>query len=300
MALFRKKKNSTETTEVEKELVPGQNEVTEENEETVETTLIFHPDLFMTPQEKYVYRYHHLRLPKLKENQISISGLKLHEHEGNLFVIAFLRNTLPKSVHFESVDLIILNKEKQPIAKQTFDMDDLIDLAPKSCMPWTFLFTEDSRLTEEVPGEGDWTIAFELKSKDRPHQLDLEASWENQLAPNQREHLEKLVAGLPKLSQGEVNFMGIEAKFVQDHAFAVTVLIRNGSTKNIQLEQIPLIVEDADGDIVCQGGFKLDQFEVKANTSKPWTFIFPAQLVLKPEPNLASWKVYPPAQQKAE
>lgn len=297
MALFRKNKNSTETREVEKETAASP-ETAAVDEKTVETNLIFHPEMYMSPQEKYVYRYHHLRLPKLKENQISISGFKLQEYDDSLFVIAFLRNTLEKAVTFESVDLLILNKENQPIAKQTFDMDDLIELPPMSCMPWRFLFSEESRLTEEVPSEGEWTIAFELKSKEQPHQLDLDVSWENQLAPNQKEHLEKIVANLPKLSQGEVNFMGIEVKFIQDHALAVTVLIRNGSTKNIQLEQIPLVVEDAQGDIVCQGGFKLEQFEVKANTSKPWTFIFPAQLVLKPEPDLSSWKVYPPTQQK--
>ena len=64
--------------------------------------------------------------------------------------------------------------------------------------------------------------------------------------------------------------------------------------KNIQIQQLPLTVEDATGEIIAQGGFKLEDFEVKANTSKPWTFIFPKSLVTKEQPDLSTWKVQPP------
>ncbi len=80
--------------------------------------------------------------------------------------------------------------------------------------------------------------------------------------------------------------MGLEAALQENGSLAVTVLIRNGSkSKSINIEQLPLVVEDADGDQVCQGGFTLNDFEVKANTTKPWTFIFPEPLVVK-KPNL--------------
>ncbi len=49
----------------------------------------------------------------------------------------------------------------------------------------------------------------------------------------------------------------------------------------MKLEQIPLIVEDASDEVIAKGGFKLDNLEVKANTSKPWTFIFPKELAVK-------------------
>ena len=60
------------------------------------------------------------------------------------------------------------------------------------------------------------------------------------------------------------------------------------------LNNLPLIVEDASGEVIAKGGFKLDQLEVKANTSKPWTFIFPKELLLKENIDLSKWKVYPP------
>ena len=163
-----------------------------------------------------------------------------------------------------------------------------------SCMPWSFLFEEEDILAE-IP-DNDWKIAFELKNQvSQEHSLDLAPTWKEQLSDAQRINLQQFVAGLPKLNQGEVNFMGIEATFKESDEFAVTVLIRNGSDKQIKIEKLPLVVEDANGDQVCQGGFTLDNFEVKSNTSKPWTFIFPGKLVKKKNPDLSRWKVYPPS-----
>ncbi|PLT35735.1 accessory Sec system S-layer assembly protein [Bacillus sp. V5-8f] len=272
-------------------------EPVDQQQEEVSTVLSIHPEWEVEPQERFVYQYHHQQLPKLKPNQVSISGIKLIDYEEGFVAVALLRNTLSRPITFEAVDLLLLDGEGNPFAKRQFQLDDIGELPPLSCRPWRFLFEKEDKLTKTIPVSEDWQIAFELKTPSaEAHHLDLDATWENQITAAQREHLEKLVGNLPKLSPSEVNFMGIEATFVQDGAFAVTVLIRNGSTKNIKLEQIPFIVEDGDGDIVCQGGFQMNNFEVKANTSKPWTFIFPAELVQKAEPNMSSWKVYPPAQ----
>lgn len=297
MALFRKKKRKL--IEDETAVTVEQEQQEKSDEETVSTTLSFHEDWIMEPEERFVYQYYHQQLPKLKPNQISISGNKLIEYEEGFVVVAFLRNTLPKPIKFEKVNLLLIDENGTPFAKKQFEMDDFGELPPNSCRPWRFLFSKEDRLTDTIPSTKNWKIAFELQSHNNErnnHKLELESSWENQISPAQKEHLLQLLKKLPPLKTGEVNFVGIEAKFVQEGSFAVTVLIRNGSTKNIRLEQIPLVVEDGDGDIICQGGFTLN-LEVQANTSKPWTFIFPNQLVLKTNPNLTGWKVYPPTSQ---
>ena len=90
--------------------------------------------------------------------------------------------------------------------------------------------------------------------------------------------------------------MGIQAQIDENGSLHTTLLIRNGSEKNVKFEQLPLIVEDASGDSVAKGAFQFEELEVKANTSKPWTFIFPKELVLKEDMDLSKWKVYPPKQ----
>ena len=246
-------------------------------------------------QKHMCSRFHHQQLPSLKPNQISISGIRLTRFEEDVIVDAFIRNTLDRAVRFEMVDLLLIDENSKPLAKKTFDLSEMGEIPALSCVPWRFLFEEEDYVVAEIPDEG-WKIAFELKHKATEHMLDLAPSWEEQLSNEQREHLEKVVAGLPKLKEDEVNFMGLEAVMQETGALAVSVLIRNGSQKSIKIEQLPLVVEDADGDQVCQGGFALEDFEVRANTTKPWTFIFPEQLVVKKNPNLTSWKVYPPQQ----
>ncbi|WP_409302948.1 accessory Sec system S-layer assembly protein [Peribacillus sp. SCS-155] len=296
MGLFKRKpKYPEELAEIQAEQI----EIRQDGKETIRedgtpaTSLFFHPDWEMSTAERYVYRYHHQNLAPLLPNQLSITGLELKELNGDLVVVAFLRNTLDRGIRFETVDLLLLDSEGTPFAKKQFEVDDIGEIPAFSCMPWRFLFFEEDRLGEALPEE--WTIAFELKSNTaKEHALDIDERWGSSLTPAQREHLETMVAGLPKLAAGEVNIMGIEASMKDDGSLAAVVLIRNGSEKSIKLEQIPLVVEDAEGDIVARGGFTLQDLEVKANTSKPWTFVFPAGLITKEAPQLEKWKVYPP------
>lgn len=287
MALFKKKEKDVE------ELEHTTPEAESDETGLVKTSLIFHPDWDLSNQEKYVYMYKHQELPLLKENQISIKGLKLLQFQDGFVVVAFLRNTLSRAIRFESVDLLLLDEDGTAIAKKQFELDGIGELPALSCMPWRFLFNNEDKLTETLPKEG-WSIAFELKhSTSVPHRLDLEESWERELPPAQKEQLEKLVASLPALSPNEVNIMGLEVKMRDNGTMVTTVLIRNGSLKELQLEQLPLVIEDATGEVVCQGSFTLQDFKVKPNTTKPWSFIFPKDLIKKENPDLSKWKVYP-------
>ncbi|MFJ7745066.1 accessory Sec system S-layer assembly protein [Peribacillus sp. NPDC097295] len=291
MGLFSKSGKAKEKTKIN---TATAEESISHAEDAVYTTLVFHDESDFSKQEKYVYQFHHQQLPSLKPNQISISGVKLSRFEEEVMIMAFIRNTLDKAVRFEVVDLLLLNENGQALAKKSFDLSEMGEIPAVSCMPWSFLFEEED-IMAKIPDNG-WKIAFELKNQaPQEHELDLAPTWKEQLSNAQRENLQQLVAGLPKLNQGEVNFMGLEAAFKENDQLAITILIRNGSDKGIKIEKLPLIVEDADGDQVCQGGFSLDNFEVKANSSKPWTFIFPGDLVKKKNPDLSRWKVYPPS-----
>ena len=264
-----------------------------QGETNVKTTLNFHPDWTLSMSERYVYQFHHQKLPLLKENQISINGIKLEEFEENIVATAFVRNTLTKPVKFEQVHLLLLNQDGMPFAKKLFDLEHFGELPPNSARPWRFVFGQEDRLTNDDIPNDNWKIAFELKQKAKmEHSLDLENSWQQSLSTDQKEYLEKLINQLPPPKINEVNFMGLQAKQTEEGELHVTMLIRNGSEKNIALEQLPLTVVDADGNVIAKGLFQLGKFEIKANTSKPWTFIFPKSLLLDKSPNLSKWKVF--------
>lgn len=264
---------------------------------TVETTLSIHPSWNITKQEQYIYQFHLNQLEPLKENQISIAGIKLEEFDELIYVTALIRNTLSKGIKFEMLDLLILDEDKKVVAKETFDMEEFGEMPALSCRPWSFVFQKSdwqNDPNQEPTSLENWQIAFELKKKpSETHQLQLEPSWEENLSQERKEHLKQLVEKMPPLKQNEVNIMGLEAKMNEENNLVVTLLIRNGSLKNINLEQLPLIVEDASKEVIAKGVFTLNNLEVQANTSKPWTFIFPSELISNHKPDLSTWKVYP-------
>lgn len=85
---------------------------------TVHTSLMFHKDWETSKQEEYVYKFHHQRLPALKPNQISISGVKLTRVEDDVIIVAFLRNSLGKAVLFDIVDLLLVDGNGKLLAKR--------------------------------------------------------------------------------------------------------------------------------------------------------------------------------------
>jgi accessory Sec system S-layer assembly protein len=264
----------------------------------VKTTLVFHPDWELSSQEKYVYMYKHQQLPLLKENQVSIHGLKLLQYEDGFVVVAFLQNTLPKSIQFETITILITGENGTALAKREFELDNIGKIPPLSCIPWRFLFENKDKLVDTLPDK-DWSLAFEIKqTAPAPHQLELEESWEKiYLSPGKKEQLEKIVASLPLLSADEVNIMGLDAKQTAEGNLVTTVLFRNGGHQDVQFNQFPLVIEDVSGEVICQGSFTLMDFNVKANTTKPWTFIFPKELLLKETPDLSKWRVYLPVKE---
>ncbi|MRX72161.1 accessory Sec system S-layer assembly protein [Bacillus lacus] len=255
----------------------------------VNTTLSLHPQWELSKQEEYVYQFHHQQLLPMKENQINITGIKLESFEDFFSVTAFVRSTVSEPLKFEMLQLLLLDAEENIVARESFDMYQFGDLPANSSRPWKFFFPASSiEEGKKVPEEG-WVLAFELKKK-QEHKLDL---GENAFSEEQSRNLQALMEKMPPVKQNEVNFIGLNAGLAPSKELHVTLLIRNGSLNDVQLEQLPLMVTDAANDVVAQGVFQLKDFTVKANTSKPWSFVFPTALLRKEEPDLSSWRVTP-------
>lgn len=261
-----------------------------ESDELLETELSVPEDWRMSNEDRYVYAFHNSQSPKLKVNQISIYGMELNKTDHGYEAAGLIRNTVQQAIQFQPTVILLLGANQEVIAKKEFELDKLGAIPPNGARPWKFHFEKEDVLKEVEEPLKDWSLAFELKQE---HQLDLEESWEKSIAEETKLKLQEIVANATPLKPGEVNFMGLSAKRNEKGDLAVTILIRNGADKNITLEQVPLGVKDASQEEIARGGFKLDNFTVKANTSKPWTFIFPKAMMTKEEIDLSKWQVYP-------
>ncbi|MFJ8234674.1 accessory Sec system S-layer assembly protein [Ureibacillus sp. NPDC094379] len=270
------------------ELVEG-SEQSESNEE-VTTKLSFHPDWNVPQEQQYVFRFLANELEPLKPNQLSLAAISIDEERqsGAWLVKAFFRSSLPKAIELGEIELILLDQHNQQITSKTFNFNELGSIPPESARPWVFTFERALVEGKDIPQEG-WKIAFNLVSL-RGHQLDLDETWKNQLPKEQQEILANIVKDLPKLGKTEVNFTGFQAKLQDDKSLHASIFIRNGHDKAISLEQLPLEIIDANGKLVAKGSFKLDPImSVQPNSTKPWTFIFPAELVTAEDADLSRW-----------
>ncbi|CAM3264189.1 accessory Sec system S-layer assembly protein [Filibacter tadaridae] len=294
-SIFNKaEKTGSDSTISSDEIVEGVNETTETDE--VETKLSLHPEWNVPQEQEYVFRFLSNELEPLKPNQISLSGIDIdiEPANGSWLVKAFFRSSLDQQISVGSVELMLLDKEGKTLASDEFDLKELGDIPGRSARPWVFVFTKENIFTEQPPTE-NWKLAFNVQSM-IPHKLELEQAWEDGLTEDQKDGLAKVVEGLPKLKPREVNISGFQVKEQEDGGIAASIFIRNGHSKQINIEKLPLELIDANGDLVANGSFTLDSLSVKANTTKPWTFIYPKELVQKETPDFSRWTIRVPQQ----
>ncbi|MCM3743927.1 accessory Sec system S-layer assembly protein [Sporosarcina luteola] len=291
--LFKKtEKTGSDSTIDSEEILEGSAQSIDADE--VETALSFHPQWTLSQEQEYVFRFLANELEPLKPNQISLSGIDIDVEpaNGEWLVKAFFRSSLDQQISIGPVELLLLDDKGEVIASQEFDLNELGELPARSARPWVFVFQKENTFLEEPPAE-NWKLAFNVQSM-VPHKLELEQAWEDGLTTDQKDALTKVVDQMPKLKPREVNFAGFQAKQQDDGGIAVSLFIRNGHSKHINVEQLPLELLDATGDVVARGSFNLGKLEVKANTSKPWTFIFPKEMVKKDNPDFSRWIIQVP------
>lgn len=260
-----------------------------DTEGDIHTSLSISPDWKISKEQEYVLKFLSNDLQPLKKDQLSLSGIdiEMDKRTGNWNVQAFLRSSLDRPMTLGKAELLLLDGDSQVLAAQEFDLSTLGAIPALSNRPWVFQFEKANIKALEVPAE-NWTLAFNVQSL-VPHSLDLDPAWEEALPEEQKNALSAIVKELPALNPREVNITGFQSKLTPEGNLAASVFIRNGHTQHIQLEKLPLEVLDATGQQIVSGSFELDKLEVKANTSKPWTFIFPKEMLQIQEPDLSRW-----------
>ncbi|CAM4041643.1 accessory Sec system S-layer assembly protein [Bacillus luti] len=263
------------------------------NTKNVKPNLYFHPSWNEVSQEqKYIYQFLHKSLPTLQENQISLAGIESKKHENAYYITTFIRSSVKHPIQFETFTLSLLNKDGETCARQAFDLSLLEEIPSNVNMPWTFVFEENS-ITEATLSTENWQLVFELKEK---HSLDLDPIWQERLSESAIMKLQEIVANLTPPEEGEINLLGLNAAVEETGDLNATILIRNGYNQNITLEQLPLHIADCSGAVVAEETFTLKDFQIKANSTKPWTFTFPAASVSKETIDLSKWTAFIPQQ----
>lgn len=260
------------------------------DEESVKPALFLPAEWNIGKEQEYVLRFLSNELPSLKPNQISLDGISVNASSQSKVwnVEAFVRSSVNQPINLGTAELLLLDNKENISASHEFDLSKIGEIPANSNIPWIFEFPESSITGDVIPADG-WKLAFDVMSL-QTHSLDLENDWKEKLSVEDQKKLADLVDSLPPLKKNQVNITGFQSNFINEGGLAISLFIRNGSKKDIQMIKFPLEVRDASGSVVATGVFELKDFVVKRNTTKPWTFVFPKENVLVPNPDMSSWK----------
>lgn len=232
-------------------------------------------------EDIYILKYKHGQLPPLKENQLQLHTYRVEQlSEDEIIVHAFIRHGITSEIQLEDASIVLRDENEQSILKEQFSLNDLGVLPPLTSIPHAFEFNITALPEERKQNIEKWSIGFEIQL---PHQLVYEPAWEKSLTDEQRKYFETAFGQCPPLGEDELNFMLLSAQKT-NKGIHVTVMIRNGKKQDVEISQLPLILQGSDGQTIAQGSFTMDKFNIPANSSKPWIFIFPKESVLIEEP----------------
>lgn len=157
---------------------------------------------------------------------------------------------------------------------------------------FTRLFARKKPEVEENVIVDESTV--ETVAQTLPHTIvSLSPEQEEKYTEKQIEEFQKKLLSFPPLRVGEINFVPFEAGTLYG-GFYVKVFIRNGKEllDNFTLEEVTIGLVDANGDKAAMGTFRIPNFgTLKFGESRPWTFAWRPEQVLKAEADLSAFTI---------
>lgn len=281
-----KKKREGKSASVDANKIGLQNKEGNDQEATYSPNFMLHPNFSVSKEEEYILRFFHSELEPLKQNQINLTGISLLKQEdGSLKVITFLRNSLPKNFTLDKTKLVVMDKDQQVIARHTANLQTLGTITSMTTMPIEIIFPSDKIKATEFE-TSDFSIQFDLSL---PHHLDWDPAVKEQLSEETVEKITKIVEDLPEQKEDTVNFTGLKIQPLENGLTQVSLFIRNFYGKNIKIEQLPIKIFDANRVLFAEAQVKLENYEVKANTTKLLIVNLPKETIKNPDVDLSRW-----------
>ncbi|WP_400246707.1 SLAP domain-containing protein [Niallia sp. JL1B1071] len=105
-------------------------------------------------------------------------------------------------------------------------------------------------------------------------QLQFESSWDKQIAPQDRENIEKIFNEIEHINSSSVIFSPIREAINHKDALLVSVLVHNFTEHPLNFQNATLHYSVND-EVIAKKEFTLPDLVIPSHVSMPWTFIFP-------------------------
>lgn len=229
-------------------------------------------------------------LKEIHENDVDISPVYFNYDNEVLEVKVFIRNATKRKINFDKVPLSVSDKLDNVVANKVFDLKDLGDLKPNTARPYKLFFEDEFILNKDFDYE-NLKIVFggkiqcfsgvETKIENLPENTSFE----------ERARYDAILKGLSRLEKNTVSMSAIELANFENGDIGLTVVLRNGYEKDLDINNIPITLYDGNNVVVASGVFKSTTFKVKKLSASLYGLIFKADEVTKVEHDLTTWHV---------
>lgn len=224
------------------------------------------------------------------EGRVSVHFTNASLDRGELLVGFFIENGFKQRVKFHKLPLVLLDSERRILAQQVFEGTTVGVIKGGTSKACVVRFLRPNVYTEELPD--NLKICFDVRSlhpEEKVQGIDFQTLPQG-VPVNLEQGLKEILAGLPPIKQGEVNFAPLCAKLTEKQELLATVIIRNGTDNPVVLEKLPLTFFDARQKEVARGVFDVNNITIESHKAVLWTFTFKS-VVLEKDADLSSWYV---------
>ena len=231
------------------------------------------------------------QLSPIKENDINISTVYVFENKSDIEAKVYFRNGLSKKINFEYVPLVMVNSKDEIIAKKIFNLKEVGNLPPDSARPWK-LFFDKSEVNMNKFSPEDCKVIFDtgLKAvKYAPITLDESSVGEKKYVSMFQDFMKTL----PGVEKGSISISKFKIALQEQGKIIVTLIVRNGCNKSINIEKLPITIKDEKGNIVASGIFETTGLKVGPMKARVCNFTFNtnANIELEHSVILDNWNV---------
>lgn len=231
-----------------------------------------------------------LKLPKIEDGQVDIRSEYFVSFEGKIETKVFIRNTLTKKINFDDIYLGIQDESGKVIKQQKFNLAYLGDIPPYSVKVTKLYFDVDGINLDEIKFE-DLKICFSSEIKAFNSTTTEFQDLPENLTAEQIAVCKRYLKNLSKIQVDTITLTAVDISNVGDGDVAITIIIRNGYSKEVELDEIPVSVFDKDNEKLASVKFQLSNLKVLPKKAKIFNLIVEKQNIVKEDYDLSKWKV---------
>lgn len=267
-----------------------QKEVNREEALDIKLSLLEKDQEVMSKVQREILEEELDELVPIKEGQVNVAGIYVYDLGDKYEVKAYLRNGMKNEINFEKIPFKIINSKGELLASQVFDLKSMGNIPSYCARPWILYFDKENVFVNKIPVD-DWKLVFDNSLKAlRNLTVDIENLPEGIDVKSKKVYTDFLEE-LPALKEGEVSFSKFSIGINEHGYLLVTIVVRNGCNKGINIEKLPMTIKDQEGNFVASEVFNLEDLKVSPMKAKVCNFAFPLQIKEKAVIPLDSWQI---------